>query len=55
MRLVVTVLGRRVLEVSTEPESDGDRPLLEAAPGGQFELGFSALRDGEVTCQRGRR
>lgn len=55
MRFVVTVFGRRVLEVSTESEPDGDRPSLESAPGGQFELGFSALRDGEVTCQRERR
>lgn len=54
MRLVVTVFGRRVLELSTELETGGDRPALESTSGGQFELGFSALRDGEITCQRGR-
>ena len=50
---MVTVLGRRVLEVSTEAEP-ASAPALEATSGGQFEMGFSALRDGEVTCRQGR-
>jgi hypothetical protein len=53
VRLTVTVLGRRLLEVSTEPEP-ASSPALEATSGGQFEMGFSALRDGEVTCRRAR-
>jgi hypothetical protein len=53
VRLVVEVLGRRVLEVSTEAES-ASPPALEATSGGQFEMGFSALRDGEVICRRTR-
>lgn len=48
MRLAITVLGRRLLEV-TMPEATV-APSVESNVGGQFELGFSALRDGEVTC-----
>ncbi|WP_297699623.1 hypothetical protein [Mycobacterium sp.] len=56
MRFVVEVFGRRVLEVSTETEPVPASPSgLEATSGGQFEMGFSALRDGEVTCATQRR
>jgi hypothetical protein len=54
VRFVVEVFGRRVLEVSTEPEPSS-APALEATSGGQFEMGFSALRDGEVTCMDARK
>lgn len=53
MRFVVTVLGRRVLEVSTEADP-ASPPGLEATSGGQFEMGFSAPRAGEVTCRDAR-
>ncbi|HEX4099420.1 MAG TPA: hypothetical protein VHY21_02595 [Pseudonocardiaceae bacterium] len=53
MRLVVAILGRRVLEVSTDREpSSPAPPSLEATSGGQFEFGFgSMLRPGEVACR----
>lgn len=49
--LIVRVFGYTVLEVITESSPTDDAPSLEATSGGQFEMGFSALRDGEVTCR----
>jgi hypothetical protein len=53
MQLRISIFGRQVLHITTEPDQDSSqRPTLEATSGGQFEIGFSNTRDAEVMSQR---
>lgn len=52
MQLSISIFGRQVLHISTEPEQPSQRPTIEATSGGQFEIGFSNTRDAEVMSQR---
>lgn len=53
MRITVTILGKRLLELTTEsdPPATSGKPGLEATSGGQFEMGFTTPPAGEVTCR----
>lgn len=52
MRLIVSLFGCRVLEISTEPDAPPSAgSALEASGGGQFELGFHPPPEGLIRCR----
>lgn len=53
MRFSIQLLGQEILAVNYErAPADSERPVLEAAPGGQFEIGFNNTRNAEAICKQ---
>ena len=51
MRLAVSLLGRQLFEITTDPAAPPGPNGVEGTSGGQFEIGFTPPPPGEVVCR----